>query len=249
MSELKNIVVFGANSAIAKALLRDYAQAGLRFFLCSRNREGSETLKNDLLARGASKVEFEAIDITELSAHKNIVEKSFLALDARIDLLLFAQGELSDQHKADQDFNYALNQLQINFISIISLITLYAPKFEEQKSGTIATISSVAADRGRKKLTLYCTAKAALSTYMQGLRQRMYLSNVNVLDIKPGFVDTPMTADITKNILFAKAETIAEDIKFAIEYKKALIYTPWFWRFIMLIVRFIPEAIFKKLKF
>ena len=134
-----------------------------------------------------------------------------------------------------------------NALSVISLLTLLANHFEEKKSGTIAVITSVAGDRGRQSNYIYGASKAMVSVFLQGLRNRLFHSQVNVLDIKPGFVDTPMTAHIKKGgPLWAKPEAVAKDIVNAIEKKKDLLYTPFFWRYIMLIIRNIPECIFKK---
>jgi decaprenylphospho-beta-D-erythro-pentofuranosid-2-ulose 2-reductase len=118
---------------------------------------------------------------------------------------------------------------------------------KQNETGTIAVISSVAGDRGRKSNYVYGSAKGGLTIFLQGLRNALSGSGVHVLTIKPGFVDTPMTNDFTKGLLWAKPEKVAKDIKRAIDKKKNIIYTPWFWRWIMLIIRLIPESVFKKM--
>jgi len=117
-----------------------------------------------------------------------------------------------------------------------------------QKSGTIAVITSVAGDRGRQSNYVYGSAKGMVSTFLQGLRNRLYRAGINILDIKPGFVDTPMTIDFKKGPLWVSPEKIAEGIVEAIDKQKTEVYLPWFWKFIMLIIKLIPESIFRKMK-
>jgi short-subunit dehydrogenase len=117
-----------------------------------------------------------------------------------------------------------------------------------QGHGAIAVIGSVAGDRGRASNYVYGTAKAGLAAFTQGLRQRLSKSNVQVLLIKPGFVDTPMTQEFKKGFLWASPDQVAKDICRAVEKRKNVLYTPWFWALIMLIIQHIPESIFKRLK-
>jgi short-subunit dehydrogenase len=133
-------------------------------------------------------------------------------------------------------------------LSALSFLTLLANYFEKRGTGTLAAISSVAGDRGRQSNYIYGTTKAALSTFLQGLRNRLSSKNVHVLTIKPGFVDTPMTAHLKRGLLFATPEKVAQDIIRAIAGKKSVLYTPWFWRWIMLAIKMIPETIFRKLR-
>mgnify|MGYP000704499895 CR=1 FL=1 len=133
-------------------------------------------------------------------------------------------------------------------MSTISLLTHIANKFEEQGKGTISVISSVAGDRGRQSNYIYGTAKGALNIFMQGLRNRLHRAGVQVLTIKPGFVDTPMTADLSKGILWVQPEKIADDIYQAIKKNKNEIYTPWFWRPVMMIIKSMPGFVFNRLK-
>ena len=137
-------------------------------------------------------------------------------------------------------------ELSTNAISTISLLTHLANRLEMQKSGTIAVVTSVAGDRGRQSNYVYGAAKGMVSIFLQGLRNRLHKAGVNVLDIKPGFVDTPMTAEFKKGLLWAKPESVAGSIVNGIDRGKYEIYTPFFWRIIMLVIRNIPESIFKK---
>ena len=138
--------------------------------------------------------------------------------------------------------------MQTNALSIISLLTLIGNRFEAQKSGTICVISSVAGDRGRASNYVYGSAKAMVTTFTSGLRQRLHKSNVSVVTVKPGFVDTPMTSEFKKGLLWAKPSVVAALIVKAIDKKKADVYAPKFWFFLMGIIRLIPSVIFKKMK-
>jgi short-subunit dehydrogenase len=155
---------------------------------------------------------------------------------------------LGDQKACEQDFSLAEKEIRTNFLSCVSLLTLISNEMEKEKAGTIAVISSVAGDRGRQSNYIYGSAKGALNLFLQGLRNRMYPLGVRVLTIKPGFVDTPMTAAFKKNILFAKPDQIARGIVKAIDRKKDVVYLPFFWWGIMAIIKAIPEWIFKRLK-
>jgi short-subunit dehydrogenase len=140
-----------------------------------------------------------------------------------------------------------LDEFTTNAISYMALMTRLANVFEAQKWGCLAVISSVAGDRGRGSNYVYGAAKGAVSLFAQGLRNRLSKSGVVVVTIKPGFVDTPMTAHLKKNPLFAKPAPVGRRIYTAMLRGESVVYVPWFWWWIMLIIRNIPEAIFKKL--
>jgi decaprenylphospho-beta-D-erythro-pentofuranosid-2-ulose 2-reductase len=130
----------------------------------------------------------------------------------------------------------------------MALMTLLANRFEEQRAGCIAVISSVAGDRGRGSNYVYGSAKAAVTAFSAGLRARMTKAGVSVVTVKPGFVDTPMTAAVKKGPLFAKPDKVGKRIYEAMLKGEDVVYVPWFWSPIMLIIRSVPERIFKKTK-
>jgi short-subunit dehydrogenase len=165
-----------------------------------------------------------------------------------LDTILIAHGILDDQKAGEQDYTKAEQALRTNFLSVVSLLTPIANRLEKQRYGCIAVISSVAGDRGRQSNYIYATAKGALTIFLQGLRNRLHSANICVLTIKPGFVDTPMTANFKKGALWAKPEAIARGIYRAIENRKNTVYLPGFWWLIMMIIRHIPEPIFKRMK-
>jgi short-subunit dehydrogenase len=243
---MQKIIIIGATSAIAEATARLFAARGDRLHLLARNRERLETMAKDLKIRGAESVSFDVFDVKDFPRHAALVDAANAVMEG-IDVALIAHGTLPDQKACERDFRLALDELNTNAIGTLSLLTHLANRFEQQRHGVIAAISSVAGDRGRQSNYVYGTAKAALTTFLQGLRNRLCKSDVTVLTIKPGFVDTPMTADFRKGLLWAQPERVAHDILKAISASKDVLYTPWFWRPVMLLIRAIPERVFKRL--
>ena len=243
---MKHILIIGATSAIAEATARIFAQRGDRLYLFARNQECLSSLAEDLKIRGVSWVGHSRLDVNNFDAHEETITTAFAAL-GKIDTALIAHGTLPDQKACETDFKAALAELNTNAIGTVSLLTHLANKLERQKSGTIAVITSLAGERGRQANYVYGAAKGMVSVFLQGLRNRLHRSGVNVLDIKPGFVDTPMTAGFEKGLLWAKPETIAVGIVKALDKEKSVTYLPWFWKYIMLIIKSIPESIFKRL--
>lgn len=243
---MKNILIIGASSAIALASARIYAQQGHRLFITARSQKRLDEISADLTTRGAAQVNAKVFDASQLETHSTLIAQVVDEL-SQVDICLIAHGTLPDQQQCQDDVQYALQEFNLNGTSIISLCTVLANHLEQQASGTLAVISSVAGDRGRQSNYLYGTAKAAVSTFLQGLRNRLCKHNVHVLTIKPGFVDTPMTASFDKGPLWATPEKVANDICRAIEKKRNTLYTPWFWWVIMAIIKAVPESIFKKL--
>jgi short-subunit dehydrogenase len=243
---MRKILIIGATSAIAEATARRSAAAGDRLFLVARNSERLSILAEDLKLRGAAQTEIFAMDANDSAQHAALVATAKARLEG-LDTVLIAHGTLSDQQACEASFETTLQELQTNALSVISLLTHIANLFEAQKHGTIAVISSVAGDRGRPSNYVYGTAKATVSTFLQGLRGRLFAAGVNVITIKPGFVDTPMTAAFRKGLLWASPRTVGEGIYRSIEKQRDVVYLPWFWRWIMLIIKIVPEPIFKRL--
>ncbi|CAK0767261.1 decaprenylphospho-beta-D-erythro-pentofuranosid-2-ulose 2-reductase [Gammaproteobacteria bacterium] len=243
---MKRILIIGATSAIAEATARYWANAGHRIYLMARNEERLRVIATDLKIRGATVVDMNLLDANDFEHHTMVIDAAIKIMDG-IDIVLIAHGTLGDQKSCEQDFASALRELNTNAISVISLLTHLTNYFEIKKQGTIAVISSVAGDRGRQSNYVYGTAKGAVTIFLQGLRQRLHKSGVNVLTVKPGFVDTPMTKNFKKGLLWASPEEIAQQIATAIEKKKNVVYTPKFWWLIMTIIKAIPESLFKNL--
>lgn len=240
------VLVLGATSAIASATARHYAAQGAHLFLVGRAPEKLAALRDDLLVRGAGKVETYAMDLADIEQHPAMLEAATAAL-GRIDAALITYGTLGDQQASERSVETTLREWHTNATSTIALLTLLGNAFEQQRSGTIAVVSSVAGDRGRRSNYVYGAAKGALSLFLQGLRARLSKAGVRVVTIKPGMVDTPMTAHLRKNFLFASPERVGLDIYMAMQKGRDVVYTPWYWAIIMFVLRAIPERIFKRL--
>ena len=241
-----NILALGATSAIAEATLRLFAERGARFFLVARNPDKLAAVAGDLLTRGASHVATHVMDLDDTAAHSAMLAAAAENLGT-IELALLAHGVLGDQLQAEASFPIAEAILGTNFIAPVSLITWLANYFEASHQGTLAVISSVAGDRGRKSNYVYGASKGALNIFVDGVRNRIDRSGVHVLTIKPGFVATPMTAHLPQNALFATPSKVAVGIFNAVKKRKDVVYVPAFWAVIMLILRMVPRRIFKKL--
>lgn len=244
---MRRILIIGATSAIAEATAREFAARGDALCLIGRDAARLATIAADLAVRGAVRTATAVLDVTDFSAHAGIVEQAERELGG-LDTVLIAHGTLSDQAECERSVDTLRREFDINALSVMSLLTPLANRFAAQGHGTLAVISSVAGDRGRMSNYAYGSAKAALSAFLSGLRQRLQKSGVNVLTIKPGFVDTPMTRDFPKGALWAKPEDVAKGIVRAIDKGRSVAYLPWFWFFIMLIIRNVPEFLFKRVK-
>lgn len=244
---MRNILIVGATSAIAEATARRFADADAKFLLAARNADQLARIAADLRLRGGCEVSTTAFSAEDQDAPGKLVKEAQQLL-GRIDLALIAYGSLPDQRACERSAELTRREIQINALSYIDLLTRMASLFEQQGHGTLAAISSVAGDRGRQSNYVYGAAKGMVTIFMQGLRNRLDRKGVHVLTIKPGFVDTPMTAAFEKKgLLWATPEQIAQGIYRAVQKRRDTVYLPWFWRYIMLVIRHIPERVFKRM--
>lgn len=243
---MRKILIVGATSAMAEACARLWAQRGDQLFLAARNDKQLQSIAADLKTRGAQRVGAKVFDATDFAQHAALLAEATRFMDG-LDTVLIAHGTLSDQERAQTDVNYALGEITTNGTSVVALMSLAGEQLAAQGRGAIAVISSVAGDRGRQSNYVYGSAKALVSAFASGLRQRLAKKGVHVVTIKPGFVDTPMTAHLKKGALWAKPDQVARDISQAIDKGRTVVYTPGFWRFIMLIIKHIPEFLFVKI--
>jgi len=243
----KNILIVGASSGIAEAVARRYASEGCSFFLVGRSKAKLDVIAADLIARNASSVSVCEWAASNASSFASIATDAWTAMP-RVDIALIAHGTLPDQGLAESDTMYALKHFEVNGSSAVGSMMALADRFAQQRSGVLAVIGSVAGDRGRQSNYLYGAAKAAVEACASGLRARLHKVGCHVLLIKPGFVATAMTANLNlPAALTVSPDVVARDIQRAIERKRDVIYTPWFWRWIMLIIRWIPGVVFKRL--
>lgn len=243
---MRKVLIIGATSAIAEATARLLAERGDALYLVARNEARLAAIAADLSVRGSPRVGSEALDANDFAAHEPMLERadSFLA---GYDTVLIAHGTLSDQKACESSVELTLQEINTNALSAVALLTRIANHFAQRRTGTIAVISSVAGDRGRGSNYVYGSAKALVTAFLSGLRQRLSKCGVHVVTIKPGFVDTPMTASFAKGPLWARPDQVARGIVRTFDRRGGTVYLPGFWRPIMLIIRAIPESLFLRL--
>lgn len=245
MRAMDHVLIFGATSAIAAEVAALHAARGDRLHLVGRN-----PLKLARVAercRGAT-VTTTSADLAVLDANEALVRSCFAEL-GRVDAVLVAHGDLGDQLATERSFSEAEAVLRANFTSPVSLLIPVANALEAARSGRIGVITSVAGDRGRPRNYTYGAAKGALNVYLQGLRTRLYPAGVSVTTLKLGPVDTPMTREHSKHVLFGKPPAVARDIVRAMDRGVPEAYVPSFWRAIMPLVKNTPESVFQRLPF
>jgi short-subunit dehydrogenase len=236
------VLIIGAKSDIAKATAREYAKNGYDLYLAARNVDELKEFAQDVITRTQKDVQLVELDILDYASHQafydNLAEKPLGVISA--------VGYLGDQEKAQSDFSEAQKIIDTNYTGVVSLFNIIADDFEERRSGFMIGISSVAGDRGRKSNYIYGSAKAALTAYLSGLRNRLYDTQVHVLTVKPGFVTTKMTENMDlPEKLTAQPEDVAIDIYKAQQKGKNVLYTKWIWKWVMMVIKMIPEWKFK----
>lgn len=243
---MRRVLIVGATSAIAEAVARIYAGRRDALYLVGRRTEALQAIAADLGVRGASSVGVETLDASDVALHEGMLRRAVESLGG-LDTVLIAYGTLSDQRACERSAELTVKELHNNAVSVVALLTRVAMLLETRSAGSIAVISSVAGDRGRQSNYVYGSAKALLSTFLSGLRQRLRKAGVAVITVKPGFVDTPMTAALRKGFLWAKPAQVAAGIVRAIDRSTPVVYLPSFWQPIMLVIRSIPEGLFQRL--
>jgi short-subunit dehydrogenase len=234
------VIILGALSAIAEAAAREWARRGAQLLLVGRDAARLDAVAADLRARGAV-VETEAADLAE-----GEIERRFEAM-GRADIVLLAYGALGDRKSAERDGAEALRLLEVNFTSAARWCLAAASMLEAQGHGALVVIGSVAGDRGRASNYIYGAAKGGLGILVEGIAHRLAPTGARAVLIKPGFVDTPMTASIpNKGLLWAKPAAIARIIVKAADGARPVVYAPGFWRWIMAVIRNLPVALFHR---
>jgi len=247
---MKHVLILGATSGIAEAfaheVLKNHPEAKL--CLVGRSAPKLDVIKKDLSLRYSAQVLTRMADLNEFSQAKALISDCAVTLEtAHFDVVLIAHGHMENEELAQAEFTRALPVLATNYVGPIALCSALVPHLNEKS--TLAVITSVAGDRGRPSNFVYGSAKAGLQTYLAGLRAKLFARRIQVLDIRPGFVKTAMTVHLKRSgPLWANPDRVASDIFHAIVRRRSVLYTPWFWQGIMLIIRMIPEFIFKRLK-
>ncbi|MCK4875295.1 MAG: SDR family oxidoreductase [Sulfurimonas sp.] len=238
------VLIIGAKSDIAKEIARTYAKNGYNLYLAARKAEELEDLKQDIQVRSGVEVKLQEFDITAYDTH----EEFYSSLEEKPLGVIVVSGYMVEQKLAQEDFNESLQTINVNYTGAVSILNIIANDFEQERRGFIVGVSSVAGDRGRKANYIYGSAKAAFSAYLGGLRNRLFDSGVQVLTVKPGFVNTKMTENLDlPEKLTAEPEDVANDIYNAQQKGRNVLYTKSIWMLVMLIIKHIPEFMFKKM--
>lgn len=243
----QKILILGATSAMARGTAAVFAERGDTLFLAGRDSEELQRIAADFSVRYQVSVHHGVFDIADTDSHAGFVKQVVNTIGG-LDGVVLAAGFMADQSDAESDFSLVEKMVQVNYLGAMSVLDQCARYLKEQQSGFVVGISSVAGDRGRQSNYYYGSTKGALSTYLSGLRNKLQPAGVHVMTVKPGFVDTAMTYGLEGMFLVASPQDIGRSIVRAIEKRRDTIYLPWFWRYIMLIIRHIPEFIFKRLK-
>lgn len=241
------VLIAGATSAIARGIAVGFAKRGYALVLAGRDHEETGRIAADLTVRYGVATRAVSFDAADPATHQDFVDALF-GHAPLLEGVVLCFGLLGDQASATGDLNVAGQIVDVNYRGAVTLLTPIANHFEQRGSGFIAALASVAGDRGRQSNYVYGSAKGALALFLQGLRQRLAKRNVSVTTIKPGFVDTKMTFGLPGMFLVADPADVGERAVRAILKGKPVVYLPWFWRWIMLIIKSIPERIFMRLK-
>ncbi len=245
---MAKILILGATSPIARALALKFAGDGARLFLAARDGAEAARVAADIGVRSGAPALSGAFDAADFAAHDAFIRHAAQELGG-LDGVVVCFGTLGEEEAAQEEPDEALATLHQNFTGAVSLITLAARHLEQQRSGFIIVIGSVAGDRGRARNYVYGAAKGALAIFAQGLRGRLAKSGVHVMTVKLGTVDTRMTFGREDARLTVSPAAAADSIYAAWRRRAEVVYVPWFWRVIMNGLRLIPERRFKHFSF
>jgi short-subunit dehydrogenase len=246
MNSRKSVLVLGGSSDIGRATARAFAQAGWNVQLAGRDAPALEPDAADLRARSNVDVGTHRFDVLDTASFEGFVAGLPVLPDAVISII----GLLGSQGTAESDFAHATTIMRSNYEGPSLILGLFADKFLARGSGTIVGVSSVAGDRGRASNYVYGSAKAGFSAFLSGLRARASRGGVDVITVKPGFVRTKMTEGMKLiGPLTVEAPVVGEAILNAVQQHTDVVYVSGKWRLVMFIIKALPEAVFKKLKF
>jgi decaprenylphospho-beta-D-erythro-pentofuranosid-2-ulose 2-reductase len=242
---MSTVLLLGATSDMAVAIARKMAEKGNNIQLAARNANRLQALQSDISVRYHVACTIHEFDATDFNSHVSFYQ----SLPAKPDISICVFGYMGDNIIAAKDWQETSKMINSNYTGAVSILNIIAEDYAAKKSGTIVGISSVAGERGRQSNYIYGSAKAGFTAYLSGLRNRLFHDNVHVLTVLPGFVNTKMTAELKlPPLLTASPEQVADAVETAIRKKKNIIYVKWFWKWIMKIIKNIPEGMFKKKK-
>jgi decaprenylphospho-beta-D-erythro-pentofuranosid-2-ulose 2-reductase len=238
-------LILGATSDMAIAIAKKFASRGYDIQLAARRPDQLGPLQSDLQIRNHINCSVHSFDALDYSSHQSFLN----ALNPKPDVTICVFGYLGDPIRARNEWSEADLIIQSNYSGAVSILDKIANYYSEQKKGVIVGISSVAGERGRQSNYHYGSAKAGFTAYLSGLRNRLFHDGVHVVTVQPGFTYTRMTENLQlPKLLTGYPVDVADGVYNAVENKKNVIYVKWMWRWIMMIIRCIPEPVFKKMK-
>ena len=245
---MRRVLLLGASSAIARAVARRYAATGARLYLVARTVDRVASDAAALRAAGAADVLAAGADLAKCEAHAALLDEAWRAFGG-FDRILIAYGTLTDERAARTDWRLAAESLQVNLVSPVALLDRLLERLNRTDDARIAILGSVAGDRGRDRVAMYGAAKAGLERYVEALQQRSAGAPARLTLVKPGWVRSPMTAQLRESPLVAAPDVVARSIVRAMERGWATIYVPAWWRVVMLGVRMLPDWLFRRMHF
>lgn len=242
---MPTVLILGAASDMAVAIAEKFAAKGYNIELAARNSARLQPLQSDLAIKHNSRVSIHEFDALAFDSH----DRFFTQLEPKPDVTICVFGYLGENEKAAEDWQQASRIIHTNYTGAVSILNVVAKDYAARNEGVIVGISSVAGERGRQSNYLYGSAKAGFTAYLSGLRNKLFHCGVHVVTVQPGFVYTRMTENLPlPKMLTAKPEEVADGVYAAVTKKKNVVFVKWFWRYIMIIIRNVPEFMFKKMK-
>ena len=238
------ILIIGGNSDIGFEIAKEFYKNNNNNLYLTTQPNKKITKDINQLKNHKNRLKLIKFDLLEFNNHK----KFYNALDPKPDLVICSAGMFLNSEQILSNFELKEKMINTNFTGYASILDIIIDDFKRKNNGCIIGISSVAGDRGRASNYMYGSTKSAFSSYLSGLRNSLKKFNINIITIKPGFVKTKMTNNIKMNkYLTATPEKVAKDVHKAWEKKKDIVYTPWYWKYIIIMIKIIPEKIFKKM--
>ena len=238
------ILIIGGNSDIGFEIAKEFYKNNNNNLYLTTQPNKKITKDINQLKNHKNRLKLIKFDLLEFNNHK----KFYNALDPKPDLVICSAGMFLNSEQILSNFELKEKMINTNFTGYASILDIIIDDFKRKNNGCIIGISSVAGDRGRASNYMYGSTKSAFSSYLSGLRNSLKKFNINIITIKPGFVKTKMTNNIKMNkYLTATPEKVAKDVHKAWKRKKDIVYTPWYWKYIIIMIKIIPEKIFKKM--
>jgi decaprenylphospho-beta-D-erythro-pentofuranosid-2-ulose 2-reductase len=242
---MPTLLILGATSDIAIAIAQVFAAKKYNLQLAARNIQPLKPLQSDIQIRHGVQCTLHSFDVLAYQTHASFFEQ----LNPKPHISICVVGCMEEETLAYSHFDVAKKMIDTNLTGPVSILNTIAQHYEADKKGIIVGISSIAGERGRQSKLIYGSSKAGFTAYLDGLRNKLFSVGVHVIAVKPGFVYTAMTQHLPlPPLLTAQPKQVANSIYSAVQAKKNIVYVKWMWRWVMLLIRNIPEFIFKKMK-